>query len=85
MFQFARCPPHSLYIQEGVSGHHSRGVAPFGFSRLIARMQLPLNVSPVSASFFGLLCPGIHLVLFLACALSRAWVVSWPTGGLPSS
>jgi hypothetical protein len=33
-------------------------------------MQLPLNVSPVSASFIGLMRPGIHLVLFLACSLS---------------
>jgi hypothetical protein len=69
MFQFAHCPPLSLYIQERVSRHHSGGVAPFGISRLIARMQLPLNVSPVSASFIGLMRLGIHLVLFLACGL----------------
>jgi hypothetical protein len=31
-------------------------------------MQLPLNVSPVSASFFGLLRLGIHLVLCVACS-----------------
>ncbi len=30
-------------------------------------MQLPLNVSPVSASFIGLMRPGIHLVLSFAC------------------
>ena len=30
-------------------------------------MQLPLNVSSVSTSFFGLTRLGIHLVLFLAC------------------
>jgi hypothetical protein len=30
-------------------------------------MQLPLNVSPVSASFIGLQRLGIHLVLCLAC------------------
>ncbi len=30
-------------------------------------MQLPLNVSSVSTSFFGLTHLGIHLVLFLAC------------------
>ena len=34
-------------------------------------MQLPLNVSPVSASFIGLERLGIHLVLCLACSL--AW------------
>jgi hypothetical protein len=31
-------------------------------------MQLPLNVSPVSASFFGLQRLGILLVLSLACS-----------------
>src|SRR5579871_2739305 len=30
-------------------------------------MQLPLNVSPVSASFIGFQRPGIHPVLFIAC------------------
>ena len=63
MFQFARCPPPGLYIQPGVSRYNSGWVAPFGISRIIARMQLPLNVSPVSASFVGLQCRGIHLVL----------------------
>src|SRR5579871_6817521 len=48
-------------------GHHTRRVAPFGFARLLARMQLPLHVSPVSASFFGLQRLGILLVLSLAC------------------
>ena len=38
-------------------------------------MQLPLNVSPVSASFFGLQRLGIHLVLSLACAL-LVWLFS---------
>ena len=68
MFQFAHCPPPGLCIHPGVSRHHSGRVAPFGLSGLIARMQLPLNVSPVSASFFGLQRLGIHLVLFFACA-----------------
>jgi hypothetical protein len=68
MFQFAHGPPPCLYIQHGVSRHHSGRVAPLGYSGLIARMQLPLNVSPVSASFIGLQRLGIHLVLCLACA-----------------
>ena len=67
MFQFACGPPLCLWIQHRVSRHHSGWVAPFGISRLIARMQLPLNVSPVSASFIGLIRPGILLVLSLAC------------------
>ena len=69
MFQFTRCPPPRLCVQQGVSRHHSGWVAPFGFSGLIACMQLPLNVSPVSASFFGLMRQGIHLVLCVACSL----------------
>ncbi len=68
MFQFAHGPPTCLWIQQVVSRHHSGRVAPFGFSGLFARMQLPLNVSPVSASFVGLQRLGIHLVLLFACA-----------------
>jgi hypothetical protein len=79
MFQFAYRPPPRLWIQRGVSGHHSRRVAPFGFSRLIARMQLPLNVSPVSASFFGLTRPGIPRGLSLACGSHSLSVLSCPT------
>jgi hypothetical protein len=69
MFQFTRCPPHSLCVQLWVERHDSLWVAPFGFSRFNACMQLPLNVSPVSASFFGFKHQGIHLVLMLACSL----------------
>jgi hypothetical protein len=68
MFQFTRCPPDGLCVQPSVSRHHSGWVAPFGISRFIACMQLPLNVSPVSASFFGFKRQGIHLVLCLACS-----------------
>ena len=69
MFQFAHGPPVGLSIHPLVSSHHAGRVAPFGFSGLIARMQLPLNVSPVSASFFGLQRLGIPRDLSLACAL----------------
>ena len=69
MFQFAHCPPSCLCLQQAVSRHHSGRVAPFGVSGLVARMQLPLNVSPVSASFFGLQRLGIPRDLSLACAL----------------
>ena len=72
MFQFAHGPPPSLCIQLGVSRHHSGRVAPFGLSGLSARMQLPLNVSPVSASFVGLQRLGIHPALVLACACLRS-------------
>ena len=72
MFQFTRCPPNGLCVQPLVSRHHSGWVAPFGISRFFACMQLPLNVSPVSASFFGFKRQGIHLVLCLACSLVSA-------------
>jgi hypothetical protein len=63
MVQFAHDPPPCLWVQQGVSSHHAGRVAPFGLSGLIARMQLPLNVSPVSASFIGLPRRGILRVL----------------------
>ena len=69
MFQFAHLPPACLCVQQAVSRHHSGGVAPFGLSGLMACMQLPRNVSPVSASFIGLQRQGIHPVLCRACAL----------------
>jgi hypothetical protein len=69
MFQFAHVPPQRLCVQRWVSRHHSGWVAPFGILGFMACMQLPPNVSPVSASFIGLLHPGIHLVLCVACSL----------------
>ena len=69
MFQFAHGPLAGLCVQPAVSRHHSGGVAPFGISGLLACMQLPLNVSPVSASFIGLQRQGIHPVLCRACPL----------------
>ena len=69
MFQFAHLPPACLWVQQAVSRHHSGGVAPFGLSGLMACMQLPRNVSPVSASFIGLQRQGIHPVLCRACPL----------------
>src|SRR5437016_4060156 len=74
MFQFAHGPLPGLCVQPAVSRHHSGGVAPFGYSGLLARMQLPLNVSPVSASFIGLQRRGIHLVLSCACAKPSMWL-----------
>ena len=68
MFQFAHLPPHGLCVHPWVSRHHPGGVASFGISGLMACMQLPLNVSPVSASFIGLQRLGIHLVLSVACS-----------------
>jgi hypothetical protein len=72
MFQFAHLPPACLWVQQAVSRHHSGGVAPFGLSGLMACMQLPRNVSPVSASFIGLQRQGIHPVLCRACALDTS-------------
>jgi hypothetical protein len=77
MFQFAYDPPPCLSLQHGVSRHDSGGVAPLGISGLNACMQLPLNVSPVSASFIGLQRLGIHRVLSRACLLAslHTWCV----------
>jgi hypothetical protein len=72
MFQFAHLPPSCLWVQQAVSRHHSGGVAPFGLSGLMACMQLPRNVSPVSASFIGLQRQGIHPVLCRACPLDKS-------------
>jgi hypothetical protein len=47
-------------------------------------MQLPLNVSPVSASFFGFKRQGIHLVLCLACSHVSA-LVCFSVTRLPES
>jgi hypothetical protein len=86
MFQFAHRPRSDLCIESAVSRHHSGWVAPFGFSGLIACVQLPLNVSPVSASFFGVQRLGIHLVLDVACysACSRISSASFLLGFLLS-
>ncbi len=76
MFQFACLPPRCLCVQHRVSRHHSGGVAPFGFLGFLACVQLPPNVSPVSASFFGFMHPGILLVLSVACSspvLKKTW------------
>ena len=82
MFQFAHCPPTCLCVRQAVSRHHSGGVAPFGLSGLMACMQLPRNVSPVSASFIGLQRQGIHPVLCRACRLdSGLSLLSWRTPG----
>jgi hypothetical protein len=69
MFQFAHGLLPCLWIQQAVSRDQSGWVAPLGDSGLLACMQLPLNVSPVSASFLSRQHQGIHLVLCLACSL----------------
>jgi hypothetical protein len=68
MFQFTRCLLPWLWIHQAVSRHDSGGVAPLGDSGIFAWMQLPLNVSPVSASVISRQRQGIHLVLCLACS-----------------
>ena len=41
MFQFRRCPPHTLWIQVWVTGHYASWVAPFGNPRIYACLRLP--------------------------------------------
>src|SRR5947209_18562957 len=69
MFQFTHVLPPGLWIGPEVSSHHAGGVAPLGDSGFFACVQLPLNVSPVAASFFSVQRQGIHLVLCVACCL----------------
>ena len=73
MFQFPRCPSLSLCIQPAMPVLAHQRVAPFGFGRLIARLQLPAHVSPLSASFLGTWPQGIPPIPFSAwhVALSR--------------
>ena len=69
MFQFPTCPPSPpMYSAGGLQTSLWRG-CPIRNLGFIACMQLPPNVSPVSASFFGLERQGIHLVLCVACSL----------------
>ena len=73
MFQFPRCPPRDLWIQSPVLTLARQRVAPFGFGWLSACMQLPIHVSPFSASFVGHEPLGIHRTLFKAWhSLARA-------------
>src|SRR5262249_19905462 len=53
MFQFPRCPWSCLCIQHAMRPLARSRVAPFGFAWLIARLQLPRHVSPLSAPFLG--------------------------------
>ena len=53
MFQFPTCPSRGLCIQPPMQALARLRVAPFGSDRLIARLQLPGHVSPLSAPFVG--------------------------------
>ena len=41
MFQFPGCPPLALWIYARVSSHCTGRVPPFGYPRIVARLQLP--------------------------------------------
>jgi hypothetical protein len=41
MFQFRRCPPLCLSIQQRVTGHYASRVSPFGHPRIYACLRLP--------------------------------------------
>jgi hypothetical protein len=66
MFQFARLPPTALCVQTVVSPHYGRWVAPFGYPRVIACLQLTVAVSLLATPFFGSQCQGILRAPFLA-------------------
>src|SRR5262249_48945130 len=59
-------PPSAYGFSRGCAAITSARVAPFGFDRLIARLQLPGHVSPLSASFFGRWPLGIRSLPLLA-------------------
>ena len=42
MFQFTRCPSHSLCVQKWITRHYPRWVSPFGNLRIIAFVLLPV-------------------------------------------
>ncbi len=71
MFQFTACPSRGYTFHQGCLGITPGGLPHSDIARLLARMQLPLHVSPVSASFFGLQRLGILLVLSFACLTLR--------------
>ena len=73
MFQFPEFPPLGYRFTPVVSTHDGRGVASFGFGWLVARMQLPIHVSPVSAPFFGSWPLGI---LPLPCSAWRSFHIT---------
>ena len=63
MFHFPECRLHDLWIQSCIHGHYSMGVAPFGYFRINARVQLPETFrslprpsSPVDAKA-SFMCP----------------------------
>jgi hypothetical protein len=70
MFQFPACPSRHLCIQCEMRRLAPARVAPFGIDRIIARLQLPCHVSPLSASFLGIWPLGIHPTPF------SAWLAS---------
>ncbi len=62
MFHFPAFPPHHLYIQWQVPGHHAWWVSPFGHPRITGRLSPPRGLSQTPTSFVGSSCPGIHRV-----------------------
>jgi hypothetical protein len=66
MFQFARLPPTALYIQTVVTQHYLCRVAPFGYLRVQACLQLAGAVSLLATPFIGSQCQGIHHAPFVA-------------------
>jgi hypothetical protein len=60
MFQFARLPPTVLCVQTAVTPHYRCRVAPFGYPRIYACLQLPVAVSLLATPFVGFQCQGIH-------------------------
>jgi hypothetical protein len=67
MLQFARLPPHALWIQAWVTPHDRRGVAPFGYLRVQGSLHLAGAVSLLATPFIGSQRQGIHHVPLVTC------------------
>ncbi len=67
MLQFARLPPHALWIQAWVTPHDRRGVTPFGNLRVQGSLHLAGAVSLLATPFIGSQRQGIHRVPLVTC------------------
>ncbi len=65
MFHFPGLPRPCLCVQQGVTGHDSSRVAPFGDPRIDACLAAPRGLSQPTASFVGSWRQGIHRMPFV--------------------
>jgi hypothetical protein len=76
MFQFARFPLPTLYIQAGVTPHDGCRVSPFGHPRIKAWSTAPRGLSQPPTSFIGSTRQGIHRWLFVTWKSTKMLVLA---------